>query len=119
MPAGATRVVAAEFVVDVLGPEAPCQAGASCTVRLQLHALGDFHVNRKYPHKFVAAADASAPSAAPSLSFENERAATLTVPFEARAPGPVRVVGIFKLSVCNDESCVIEEPAISIDVPVS
>ena len=35
------------------------------------------------------------------------------------AQGPARLVGTFKLSVCNDDTCEIETPRIELAVPVS
>ena len=35
------------------GPQPPCARGATCEARLVLTALGDYHVNKDYPFKFV------------------------------------------------------------------
>lgn len=117
VPAGATRITGEQYVVDVVTPDG-CKAGAPCELRLQLHALGEFHVNREYPHKFVPA-EGKLPAPRPGkLAISDDRTGTMTVAFDAPASGTAAIAGSFKLSVCSADNCVIEEPAITADVPV-
>jgi hypothetical protein len=118
VPAGATRITGEQYVVDVV-PPAACAAGAACAVELRLHALGGFKVNKDYPHKFVVADGAAAPAAPGKLALDGAHAGTMTLAFSPAAAGPVRVAGVFKLSVCSDDNCVIAEPEIALEVPAS
>jgi hypothetical protein len=101
------------------GPRSPCTAGAVCEARIALTALGGYHVNQKYPTKFV-------PDPSPGLTLEgpgtfvldDARSGTLTLRFRAERSGPARLSGTFKLSVCTDEQCEIEEPKIQLELPV-
>jgi hypothetical protein len=99
---------------------APCASGATCRAGLVLTALGDYHVNKDYPFKFVG-------EPAPALPVEGDGAfalgdakhGTMTVTFVPAAAGAARLVGTFKLSVCSDDTCEIETPKIELAVPVS
>jgi hypothetical protein len=53
---------------------------------------------------------------------EGEKAATMTVAFKptaAPAGGKVTLAGTYKMSVCSDANCQIEQTAISLAVPVT
>lgn len=118
VPAGAVRVSGNNFHVDA-APAAPCRVGAPCTVRLHLSALGDFHVNKDYPAKFVTAAPGLAPDGPGAFRTYGTHTGVLELQVRPAAAGTAAVRGTFKMSVCNDASCQIETPAISLDVPVS
>ena len=104
------------FRVDA-GPRTPCAVGATCEARLVLTALGDYHVNEKYPFKLV---DASAPGitidGTGNFALDDAKTGTLTVRYTAAKSGSARISGTFKLSVCTDENCQIESPKIALDV---
>lgn len=101
------------------GPRTPCTAGAPCEARLVLSALGAYKVNRDYPFKFVAEpAPGVAVDGTGAMSFDDAKTGTLTIRFRAAPGGPARVTGTFKLSVCTDEECQIEEPKIVLELPV-
>lgn len=102
------------------GTAAPCASGGTCQAQLVLTALRDYHVNKDYPFKFVAE-PAPAPPVDGEGVFELDDAqhGTLTVTFRPPAAGTARLVGTFKLSVCNDDTCEIEAPKIELAVPVS
>ena len=96
---------------------------------LRLAAIGEYHVNKEYPYKFIAAAapgvqflgsaDANTFSrAAGDFREDGEKAATLTVRFKPTATGEARVSGTYKMSVCSAENCQIETPTITLAVPV-
>ena len=107
------------FRVDAR-PLAPCTVGSTCEAHLVLTALGDYHVNDEYPTKFVAdAASEVAIEDQGTFALDGETRGTLTVRWKAQKPGPARLVGAFKLSVCTEENCKIEAPTIALDVTSS
>jgi len=96
---------------------------------LRLTTAGDFHVNKEYPYKFVAAAapgvqflgngDANTFSrGAGDFHEDGEKAATMTIRFKPTAAGEAHVSGTYKMSACSAESCQIETPVVSLAVPV-
>jgi hypothetical protein len=101
------------------GPKAPCASGSVCEARLVLTALGDYHVNKDYPFKFVADPAAAPVDGDGTFAFDDAQHGTMTVKFRPAAAGTQKLVGTFKLSVCNDNSCEIETPKLELPVPVS
>ena len=102
------------------GQRTPCASGAVCEARLVLTALGDYHVNKDYPFKFVAdPAPAIAVDGEGTFALDDARNGTMTVKFRPSAAGTARLVGTFKLSVCSADTCEIETPKIELPVPVS
>ena len=110
---------AAPFRVDVT-PPAACAHGTTCEATLALVALQGFKVNAEYPFKFVG-------DVGPQISFDgtgtfthgDKHSGKLTIKFRSEQAGTIKVSGTFKLSVCTDEVCKIEQPKITFDVPVS
>lgn len=104
-----------------LGPQMPCRAHSPCQVDLVLTALGEHHVNEKYPTKFVLDNDNAAHLTELSGSFKLERATVGIWSLFVRAskPGKYTLKGTFKLSACTDENCEIESPQIAFDVTVA
>lgn len=101
------------------GAAAPCASGTTCEARLVLTALGDYHVNKDYPFKFIAdPAPAVALDGETRFALDDAQHGTLTLRFRPTAPGPARLAGTFKLSVCTDENCEIESPKLELAVPV-
>lgn len=116
------------------GPNAPCASRTTCEARLELTALGDYHVNKDYPFKFVgdpggppAGQPAGPPAGQPAVQIDGEgrfalddaKHGIMTITFRPAAPGTAKLVGTFKLSVCSDETCEIESPKLELTVPVS
>jgi hypothetical protein len=96
-----------------------CSSGAACQVPLVLTALGDYHVNKDYPFKFVGDPVPATPvDGDGAFALGDARHGTLTVTFHPAAPGTTKLVGMFKLSVCSDDTCEIETPKIELAVPV-
>lgn len=115
------------FALDVASPG--CRAGEDCTMTIKLVASAEYHVNKEYPYKFVAAAapgitflgkgDASTFSkASGDFTEEGEKTATMTVRFKPAAAGEAKVSGTYKMSVCSAEQCQIEQQAIALAIPV-
>jgi hypothetical protein len=101
-------------------PIAPCKTGATCEAKLVLTALGTYKVNDDYPTKFVADATSTVPiEGEGTFKIAAAKQATMTVRFTPTKPGAAKLVGTFKLSVCNDDTCEIESPKIALDVPSS
>jgi hypothetical protein len=100
------------------GPQTPCTTGAPCEARLVLSALGAYKVNRDYPFKFLAEpAPGVAVDGTGAMTFDDAKTGTLTIRFRAVRGAPARLTGTFKLSVCTDEECQIEEPKIVLELP--
>lgn len=123
-PAKAT-VTGNNFAVDVTSPG--CRVNEACTVTLRLNALNAFHINKDYPYKFIGTPgpnvtfltdNATFDKASGDYKAEGEKAATLTVRFKPTSAGEAKVTGKYKLSVCADEQCLIEQPMITLAVPV-
>jgi hypothetical protein len=123
----ASHLSGKNFVLDAASPG--CRVDTPCTMTLRLAAAGEYHVNKEYPYKFIAAAapgvqflgsaDANTFSrAAGDFREDGEKTATLTVRFKPTAAGEARVSGTYKMSVCSAENCQIETPTITLAVPV-
>jgi hypothetical protein len=108
-----------DYTVDVIDLEPPCRAGAPCSIRLRLVALGAYKLNAEYPIKFVPAAspgvvhDTSGP-----FQTVDPRTGILDVRFRAPAAGTVTVSGTYKTAICTDEVCHINDVAIAHAVQV-
>lgn len=122
-----TRLSGKNFTLDAASPG--CRVETPCAMTLRLAASGEYHVNKEYPYKFVAAAapgvqflgngDANTFSrAAGDFREEGEKAATMTVRFKPSSAGEARVSGTFKMSVCSAENCQIETQSVTLAVPV-
>jgi len=118
-PASAPLAAQPFYRVD-RAPQAACASGAICETALVLTALGNYHVNKDYPFKFVGdpatAVHVDGPGA---FAFGDAKHGTMTIKFRPASPGTAKLVGTFKLSVCSDENCEIEAPKLELLVPVS
>jgi len=100
-------------------PLAPCTAGTTCEARLILTALGAYHVNQDYPVKFIAEPAPALPlDGAAAFTVDDAKHGILTVRFKPTTAGPATLAGVFKLSVCSDDTCEIERPKIELAVAV-
>ena len=106
------------FRVDAAPEQPPCQVATPCEARVILTALGDYHVNEKYPTKLVADATPGIKVDGTGSFSPDGKRGTMALPFRASKSGTAKIAGTFKLSVCNDENCQIESPKIAFDVPV-
>lgn len=118
------------FEIEARGPAA-CHVNAECAALVRLKALGGFHINKEYPYRFLAKAnsvvrfagkDPAGPEtfskAAGDFLIDSESEATLSVAFVPNRSGKVTLEGVYKMSVCSDEACEIEQSPITIDVTV-
>jgi hypothetical protein len=118
-PSEPTAEEAPVFKVDVT-PPTTCAAKSPCEARIVLTALDGFKVNKEYPFKFVADANpAIAYDGTGTFAHGDPKTGTLTIKFTPDAPGTAKVTGKFKLSVCTDDVCKIEQPSVAFDVPVT
>jgi hypothetical protein len=85
---------------------------------IKLSTGGEYHINKEYPYKFVPADAAAIGFAGADHKQEGEKTATMTVRFKPAAAGDAKVEGTYKMSVCSAEQCQIEQPKISLTVPV-
>jgi hypothetical protein len=116
---GAPKEDAAPFRVDVT-PPAACTHATTCEATIVLVALEGFKVNADYPFKFVG-------DVGPQISFDgtgtfahgDKHSGTLKIKFRPAQAGTIKVSGTFKLSVCTEEVCKIEQPKITFDVTVT
>ncbi len=101
-------------------PLAPCTTGSTNEAHLVLTALGEFHVNDDYPTKFVGDTVGDiVVEGEGTFQVAGAKQGTMTVRFKPANPGPAKLTGTFKLSVCSDKSCEIEAPKIALDVTCS
>ena len=116
---GAPPLAGKPFYRIDAGPLAPCSAGATCEAKLVLTALADYHVNADYPTKFVPDVASEVAIEGHAFAREGEKRGTLTVRFKPKQAGTAKLVGVFKLSVCNEDNCEIEAPQITLPVTSS
>jgi hypothetical protein len=101
------------------GPQTPCTAGATCEARLVLTALAGYHVNREYPVKFIGEPTPGVlVEGTGTFALDDAKTGTLTIRYRADKAGRARIAGTFKLSVCSDAQCEIEQPKIVLELPV-
>jgi hypothetical protein len=124
-PTPTAHVEGANYKVDT--SVSGCVAGTECTATVRLEAAGGYHINEDYPYKLVA-------NAAPGVEFlgkdvanpgvfgkvtgdfdkRGEKLALLTVRFKA-PKGSFSFTGKYKMSICSDANCQIEQPELSFD----
>jgi len=119
------------YFVDAAVQEG-CLAAARCQVALKLVATGAFHINAQYPYRFRA-------EATPVLEFlgtdpagntvfskssgdwaeGDAKSGVITVRFTPKVRGSSTISGIFKLSVCSEQNCLIEQPELHVPINAS
>jgi hypothetical protein len=116
-PTTAALAQAAFYRLDAAPQQGPCAAGTACEAKLVLTALGDYHVNEQYPVKFVSdPVPGLAVDGTGTFVRDSAKAGTLTIRFTPARAGKAQLKGTFKLSVCTDDNCEIEAPAIAFTV---
>ncbi len=127
--AAATRITGSHFTLDVASPG--CVTASTCVVTVRLEANGGFHINKDYPYKLALnpapsieflgsdpAATSSFSKSAGDFVINEEHVATMTVRFKPTAPGIPNLSGTYKMSVCSESNCQLEQMKIALDVPV-
>ncbi len=121
--AAASRITGKNFALDIATPG--CRVNEACQMTIRVTAGTGYHVNKEYPYKFL-------PKEAGGIEFTSKQfsrdagdfkedsatSGTMTVRFKPTAAGKAKVAGTYKMSVCSDENCQIEQPAIELEVPV-
>lgn len=99
-------------------------AGKEGVVEIVLTAKSPYHVNDKYPHKFVTPEQAPAGVTYPKPKLANadgkfsETTATFQLPFVASKAGKYSIGGKLSLSVCSASNCLMEKLDLDVDVDV-
>jgi hypothetical protein len=107
--------------LEILGS---CRSGQQCTVRAVVVARGDYHINEKYPYKFVAQDPPHRGVTYPKKvvgredSVLQEKKAVLVVPFVADGAGERTVGGTLSLSVCSTANCLMDKQPLETTVKV-
>ena len=99
-------------------PPASCAVGSACVARVQVTALGEFHVNRQFPYK-IALVDSPGVATEQSFAVDTDQRGTVTLTCRPSVAGAGPVTGTLHLSVCSSETCVIEEVPVSVPLPSS
>jgi hypothetical protein len=101
-----------------------CRAGKPCIVHAVVVAAGDYHINDKYPYKFVTKDPPQQGVAYPKPIVGREngvfeaKKAVLAVPFVADGVGERTVGGTLSLSVCTMANCLMDKQELETTVNV-
>jgi hypothetical protein len=99
-----------------------CQVGADCAATLRVRATGAYHVNREFPHKFIADATGvafPAGSRFTAFSYESDTAGVLPVRFQGTAAGTATLSGSLRTCVCiGATACEPVTVPVSLAVPM-
>ena len=107
---------------------ASCKKGEECTLSLRLEAQGAYHINDSYPYKFTPGKKDDRPlsenveftketfsKSGGDFKKDAEKVATMTVKFKPTgAKG--KIVGTYKMSVCSEQNCQLEQQEITLDI---
>ena len=115
-PAGVTRIIGKDHVIDVRVPSEGCVSGQPCAVSVEAIALGDFKINAEYPHLFVAGTPAGAAVTAGAITSPEINVAQVPLTVTAAAPGPATISGELKFGVCNNDRCEIYETQVAVEL---
>jgi hypothetical protein len=119
------------FFVDA-APKDGCSSGGRCEVSLKLVATGAFHVNDQYPYRYKAEPTSTVEFLGTDPAGKNvfskpagdwaqtgAKSGVLTVHLAPSAKGSSTISGVFKLSVCSEQNCLIEQPRVSVAIHAS
>jgi hypothetical protein len=109
-----------------------CTAAAKCQVAIKLVATGGFHINDQYPYRFKAADDPTVEFLGTDPAGKNvfskpagdwaqgdAKSGVMTVHLTPTTKGSSTISGVFKLSVCSAEKCLIEQPELHVALHAS
>ena len=114
------EVKAATFSAKLEGVTA--KVGESATAVVTVLAAGGYKVNQEYPYKFkldAAPEGVTYPAAVVTEVERTKERATMKLPFVAQKAGTYQVSGTCSLSVCSEETCVIEKVPLAVQVVVN
>jgi hypothetical protein len=101
-----------------------CASTKECSAEITLSTKGDYKVNDQYPHKFKAADPPPEGVTFPKPllrkedgSFEKKRG-SFKLPFVVARAGKAKIGGVLSLSVCSEQSCLMEKQPVEIDIDV-
>jgi hypothetical protein len=120
-------VCATDFFIDMATSD--CALGSPCSLKVNLVATGDYHINDDYPYRFKA-------DDAPGVEFlgtdpggknafskaagdwrkAEAKSGAMTVNFTPADRGSKTIAGTFKLSVCSPQSCLLEQRQVKASV---
>jgi hypothetical protein len=119
------------FFVDAVAKDG-CSSGGQCEVSLKLVATGAFHVNDQYPYRYKAEPTSAVEFLGTDPTGKNvfskpagdwaqtgAKSGILTVHLAPSAKGTSTISGVFKLSVCSEQNCLIEQPRVSVAIHAS
>ncbi len=105
-----------------------CKKGEECVLTLRLEAQGAYHINDTYPYKFTPAKKDDKPlsenvefvkdsftKVAGDFTKDTEKVGTMTIRFKPTA-AKGKIIGIYKMSVCSEQNCQLEQQEIQLDV---
>ncbi|HKY39388.1 MAG TPA: hypothetical protein VJN18_25795 [Polyangiaceae bacterium] len=101
----------------------PFKVGVEGSAKVTLTTKGVYHINAQYPYRFKAAAPPNGLSyPKPVLQradgqFEEKRA-VFNLAFVASQAGKFNVGGVFHMSVCSSDSCLVEKAPLDVTVSV-
>lgn len=111
------------YTIDVAA--AGCKASKECTATVKLDAVGDYHLNKEYPHKVKVADSDAVKFAKPEFGktsgdfkSANDKSGVITVTFTPAKAGKTEVTGTFKFAVCSDRDCAPAQETIKVAIDV-
>ena len=118
----AAKLETDNYLVEIAAT-GPYQAGAAGSVKLTLTTKGVFHINALYPYRFKTTTPADGVSyPKPVLERADgqfaEKTAVFNLPFVAGHPGTFDLGGVFNLSVCSPNSCLMQKVPLTLSVAV-
>jgi len=118
----AAKLETDNYLVDIAATGS-YQAGVAGSVSVTLTTKGVFHINALYPYRFKTTTPADGVSyPKPVLERADgefaEKTAVFNLPFVAGRPGTFELGGVFNLSVCSPNSCLMQKVPLTLSVAV-
>jgi hypothetical protein len=107
----------------------PCKKDANCEIVLRLETQGSYHINDAYPYKFTPGPTKNPEGKPENVEFakdtfskangdfkkDAEKVGTLVIKYKAKA-AHAKVAGVYKMSVCSEQNCQLEQRDVVVDV---
>lgn len=107
-----------EFYRLELAAAPTCAIGTSCDVRIALTALGGHHINAEYPTKFVPVPAGELVVDSSAFTVESQTRGVMSVRITPASAGTHTLSGRFKLGVCTDNRCDVDNPTVELPIRV-